>query len=74
MSIQLLDAERIALEALASAPVEIDMDSIEAACAAIVCVNLAKRGFCQHTRLSETLARFTITDAGRQYLDTTGSA
>lgn len=69
MSIELLSAERQALEAMAEEPLEIWTESMEAACAILVCSNLAKRGFCEHERANSTLARFTITETGRDFLN-----
>lgn len=74
MTIELLEAEREALQAMADEPLEIWTESTEAVCAILVCRNLAKRGFCEHERANATLARFTITDAGRHYLATAGNA
>lgn len=74
MSIELLTAEREALSAMAEEPLEIWTEGPEAVCAILVCHNLAERGFCKHERANSTLARFTITDAGRHYLSTSGAA
>jgi hypothetical protein len=61
-------AEREALAAMADKPLEIWTESMEAACAVLVCDGMAKRGLCVHERANATLARFTITDAGRRAL------
>lgn len=74
MTIELLDAEREALKAMKDEPLDIWTEGVDAVCAILVCSNLAKRGFCDHQRANATLARFTITDAGRAYLSTAGAA
>ena len=61
-------AEREALAMMADKPLEIWTESMESACAVLVCDEMSKRGLCVHERANATLARFTITDKGRRAL------
>lgn len=52
--------------------VSIDItDGIEAVCALLLCIGLAKEGLCTHTRLTEHIGLFALTDNGYAALDPT---
>jgi len=51
-----------------------DDDPVGAACALIVCLDMASDGLCTHEKLSDQTGRFTLLPAGWTLLGTMGNA
>lgn len=62
------ESEHQALRSMIAGPLEIWTEGVDAACAILICKELEKRGLCKHERANATLARFTLTSAGRRRL------